>query len=212
MERWLGRKLVQRHGVCVEAAGLLDQGTEEAKSAWDPIPIHCFPIRGPRALGYSPQLRNWIDRSDHDILHLHNLWMYTSVLALRWYQRTGRPYVISPHGMLDPWALRHSRWKKRLAGRLYENRMLRKASVIHAFHLKDLADIRAYWTSQSGRGHSEWSRASEWPFRSQRTTSKKNIVFGPFASQERLDGIGEGMESRASEAKAGVETRHCGMG
>src|SRR5690606_21175139 len=42
------------------------------------------------------------------------------------------PYVVSPHGMLDPWALDNSAWKKRFAWRLYEGAHLRSARLIHA--------------------------------------------------------------------------------
>ena len=38
----------------------------------------------------------------------------------------------SPHGMLDPWALRNSRWKKRAALWVYEKRNLQRATCLHA--------------------------------------------------------------------------------
>ncbi len=144
VERWLAQKLHRRHGIDVEAAGLLDKNKSSDEEAWNPIQIHAFEHFGPAQFGYSPKLAGWLKLSNHDVLHLHNLWMYTSWLTLQWSRSKKRPYVVSLHGMLDPWALKHSGWKKRLAGILYENRMLRGASVIHAFHDKDLADIRAY--------------------------------------------------------------------
>ena len=52
--------------------------------------------------------------------------------------------MISPRGMLDPWALRNSAWKKRLAGRLYENRNLRSAACVHALCESEYESIRAY--------------------------------------------------------------------
>jgi glycosyltransferase involved in cell wall biosynthesis len=144
VERWLAQKLHLRHGVDVEAAGLLDKNTTSDLPAWHPIQVHGFEHVGPIQFGYSPGLARWLKSSQHDVLHLHNLWMYSSWLTLQWNRSKKRPYVVSLHGMLDPWALKHSGWKKRVAGMLYENRMLQGASVIHAFHDKDLADIRAY--------------------------------------------------------------------
>src|SRR5207249_317453 len=46
-------------------------------------------------------------------------------------QSLGKPYVMTPHGMLDPWSLRHSRWQKKLylAVRLRSN--LDRAALIH---------------------------------------------------------------------------------
>jgi poly(glycerol-phosphate) alpha-glucosyltransferase len=79
-----------------------------------------------------------------DVLHLHALWMYTSLVAAKWRRRTTHPLVVSPNGMLEPWALSNSAWKKRLAGLIYEYRMLRNASVIHANTRKELSDIRNF--------------------------------------------------------------------
>jgi hypothetical protein len=40
--------------------------------------------------------------------------------AARWCRRKRLPYVVSPHGSLTPWALRHKWWKKVPALLLYQ--------------------------------------------------------------------------------------------
>ena len=45
-----------------------------------------------------------------------------------------KPHLISPHGMLDPWALHNSNWKKRLAATFFENANLKSAACIHALN------------------------------------------------------------------------------
>jgi len=77
-------------------------------------------------------------------VHLHALWMYTSWAVRRWSNRTGQPYVVSPHGMLDPWALDNAGWKKQLAGLLYENASLRQAACFHALNREERTAIRDY--------------------------------------------------------------------
>ena len=47
-----------------------------------------------------------------DIVHLHGLWQPPFQRISKWCRRRGVPYVVSPHGMLEPWAWRHKRWKK----------------------------------------------------------------------------------------------------
>ena len=42
------------------------------------------------------------------------------------------PRVVSTRGMLEPWAVRHKPWKKKLAWRLYQRRDLGRASALHA--------------------------------------------------------------------------------
>src|SRR5262249_33235072 len=60
------------------------------------------------------------------------------------WSRGTKPYVISPHGMLDPWAIANSAFKKRIARFLYEDRHLREAACIHALCTAEAAAIRAF--------------------------------------------------------------------
>ena len=140
----LARHLAAAHGLTIEAIGLEDAANRIDLDEWFPVRTSVFSFHGPASFGYSPQLRAWVDESTHDLAHLHALWMYTSVATHRWAQRRCRPYVVTPHGMLEPWALRNSRWKKRFARHFYEDRMLRGAACIHALTTKELDDIRTY--------------------------------------------------------------------
>ncbi len=47
-------------------------------------------------------------------------------------RRNGIPLVVSTRSMLDPWALNHRKWKKKLAWWLYARRDLMSATLIHA--------------------------------------------------------------------------------
>jgi glycosyltransferase involved in cell wall biosynthesis len=66
-----------------------------------------------------------------DIVHIHALWEEVQHRAARVARSLGKPYVMTPHGMLDPWSLGQSKWKKRLylAMRLRSN--LNSATAIH---------------------------------------------------------------------------------
>jgi poly(glycerol-phosphate) alpha-glucosyltransferase len=69
--------------------------------------------------------------------------MHTSADILAW-AREGKPYLISPHGMLDPWAVANSAAKKRLVRLLYEDRHLRGAGCIHALCTAEAEAIRNF--------------------------------------------------------------------
>jgi glycosyltransferase involved in cell wall biosynthesis len=66
------------------------------------------------------------------------------VAALAFTQNTRRPHMVSPHGMLDAWALRNSGWKKRLAARLFEDENLKSAGCLHALNAAEHGAIREY--------------------------------------------------------------------
>ena len=50
--------------------------------------------------------------------------------------------MVSPRGMLEPWALNHRKWKKRLAWWLYQRGDLLKASALHATAPSEEAQFR----------------------------------------------------------------------
>lgn len=103
--------------------------------------VHLGHRIGPNQIGYSFELGRMLDQANLDLLHLHGIWMGTSHTAARWAVATGRPYVISPHGMLDPWITRRGRVKK-LAARLgYEQHSWSHASLFHALTQSEADDI-----------------------------------------------------------------------
>lgn len=118
-----------------------DSFSDADLAAWGAVPVRIHRVFGPAAFGYQPALRRSLHRATSDILHLHGLWMYPSI-ALGTAPLCKRPRVVSPHGMLDPWALRNSSWKKHVAWTLYEASNLAGASCIHALCSAELHAIR----------------------------------------------------------------------
>jgi glycosyltransferase involved in cell wall biosynthesis len=57
-----------------------------------------------------------------DIVHLHTLWSSLNTIVRLECARHGRPYVLMPHGMLDPYSLRVKRWRKAIYLRTIERR------------------------------------------------------------------------------------------
>ncbi len=101
-----------------------------------------LPGRKLPGMTFVPGLAGALDDWQPDVLHTHGLWTYLSIGGPAWAREARKPRVVSPHGMLDPWALAHSRWKKRLALRLYESRHLRGATLLHALCEAEAESIR----------------------------------------------------------------------
>ncbi|MCX6907913.1 MAG: glycosyltransferase [Verrucomicrobia bacterium] len=66
-----------------------------------------------------------------DCVHLHGIWAPQLVRRFQVWGRRGVPCVVSPHGMLAPWALSHKRFKKRIAWHFYQKRLLNRAALLH---------------------------------------------------------------------------------
>ena len=91
-----------------------------------------------------PDLHDRLDQINPQLLHTHGIWSYLSIGVPRWARKHDCPYIVSPHGMLDSWALKHSRTKKKVAAALYERRHLRGAACLHALCRSEADSIRAF--------------------------------------------------------------------
>ena len=100
-----------------------------------------FRVVGPKQVGFAPPLIEALLEARLDCLHLHGIWMYPSRAGSAWAARTGRPYIISPHGMLAPWITARGRAKKVIARAVYERSSWRRASVLHALTAAEAQDI-----------------------------------------------------------------------
>ena len=127
----------------VDVISFRDSQTDKDSVAWQPLKLSIHETTFPKRFCFSETFRKELMASEADIIHNHGLWLYPSLLLPIWSGRTRRPYVVSPRGMLDKWALMNSRLIKRLAMVLFERRHLAKAACIHALNESEYKSIRA---------------------------------------------------------------------
>lgn len=121
---------------------LQDTHTAADQVRFESVEVITLRVLGPRTPGFSPKMSQALKRAKLDLVHLHGIWLYPSFAASQWARTTGKPYIISPHGMLDPWILKRSRLKKMLARTAYEERSWRSATCFHALTEAEAQDIR----------------------------------------------------------------------
>jgi glycosyltransferase involved in cell wall biosynthesis len=95
--------------------------------------VRVFRAQFPRRLAFSPGLSRAANElaAQSDVVHVHNLWQFPQYAGYRAAVRSDVPYVVSPHGALDPYLRRHGRVRKRLSSLLYQDELLRRAALIH---------------------------------------------------------------------------------
>ncbi len=98
-----------------------------------------------RGIRYCPEIRRRLREFAPDVIHLHGIWNYPEFVAAG----LGVPYVVSPHGMVDPWALENGRLKKRMFAMLFEHRVWLRAGALHALCASEAAAIRSFWPAAS---------------------------------------------------------------
>ncbi|WP_263835232.1 glycosyltransferase [Salinibacter sp.] len=87
-------------------------------------------------------LRGEVRRAPPDLLHDHGVWLPSNAAAALVAWRADVPFVISTRGMLTDWALRHNRWKKRLAWAAYQTHVLRQADLFHVTSQEEVNVLR----------------------------------------------------------------------
>ena len=83
-----------------------------------------------------------------DLVYDSGLWlpMHLAVAAGAW--KAGTPLVVTPRGMLMPWALKHKRFKKQVTWWAYQRWVLRSAAMLHVTAPAEAEAIRSVGLEQ----------------------------------------------------------------
>jgi glycosyltransferase involved in cell wall biosynthesis len=77
-----------------------------------------------------------------DIIHVHGMWHPLLAACALSALRRQIPYVVAPHGMLDPWCLKVRRRRKAVALRSYQGRVIAAAAALHATSEQEAENLR----------------------------------------------------------------------
>lgn len=130
---------VRRSIFCTDAAQpasatKFDRITQESLTEGaDRIDVRVFPTRRPRSFAYSPAMFRAIGNKigDVDLVTIHSLNLFPQFAAYMHAHRSGTPYIVTPHGALDPWLKRNSPKRKAINNFIWQSRMLSQASALH---------------------------------------------------------------------------------
>jgi glycosyltransferase involved in cell wall biosynthesis len=80
---------------------------------------------------------------DYDLVHTNTIFS-PLVLLMHWICQFRKvPYIVTPHGMLEPWALSYKAWKKRFYYTLLEKPALQQASAIHVLANSEANNVKS---------------------------------------------------------------------
>ncbi len=126
---------LKAEGIHAELCAPLGKGDQmETLNALRGLTTHLFPQSPLLPRTVTPALGRFLEQSTQrfDLVHIHGLWRYPQWVAAQAAQRRGIPYVISPHGMCEPFEMARKGWRKQLHWNLLERHNLGQASAIHA--------------------------------------------------------------------------------
>ena len=141
----------------LDGANLLEVSLDKPVSVGN-IDVSYFPVDGwvnripvpmIRRFAVSSRLDGWLREhvSDFDIVHVHAIYLYPSLVACAACRRAKIPYVISPYGNLDPVTHLHHRLIKEIYLAAFERRDLNGAAAIHFMSRGEQSLAKGFATS-----------------------------------------------------------------
>jgi glycosyltransferase involved in cell wall biosynthesis len=121
--------------------------TTEPGAGWEKrdgkLSIRAFHRNWPATVCASASLRKYLQAAKADVVHHHSIWLRTLHYAHRASLRNKSLLVVSPRGMMDPWAWRHHSRRKALARAVIHPGAFEAVDGWHATSVSEEADIRA---------------------------------------------------------------------
>lgn len=106
--------------------------------------IKTLPDDSISSYGYSRNMNRFLIQSDYDLYHTNGLWMYANHITCSIASSKGKPYLITPHGMLYPLALRRSYWKKWALLQFCFRKDIQNATCMHATCRQEMEYMRQF--------------------------------------------------------------------
>lgn len=119
-------------GATVEAATLDDPEADFVANF--PIKVHALgPGKG--TYGHSPLFVPWMEKhaAEFDAIVVNGIWQYQSLGTYKALLKSGKPYFVFPHGMLDPYfneTYPLKKIKKQIYWKLFEQKVLANAAAV----------------------------------------------------------------------------------
>jgi glycosyltransferase involved in cell wall biosynthesis len=96
----------------------------------------------PKSQGYSNDLKTIMNCIDTELFHGSGIWQFPVHYMAKVARRKRIPYIISPHGMLEPWALNSGSFLKKFALWVYQKSDIVLADCIHATSQQEADHLR----------------------------------------------------------------------
>ena len=144
----LSKALAQAGVDVVLVSHVPDKVTQFERGALKQSGVHFVEGRGNGLFTSLADSRKLLDELKPDLVHVQGLWkMSTHAMNIAAAER-GISIVISPRGMLAPWALSVKKWKKRLGLALYQRSDLKRATAFHVTSEAEARHVRDFGLSQ----------------------------------------------------------------
>jgi len=91
----------------------------------------------------------WTRLCSYDFIHFHGIWQFKLNILMFFAALLKLQYIVSFHGMLEPWSLKQKKNRKRLAWFVYQKYLISKSYCYHVTSNMELFNIRKFGVTGS---------------------------------------------------------------
>lgn len=84
-----------------------------------------------------------------NIVHIHGVWMYPQYISAKICVKKNIPFLLSTHGMYEPWLWKKGTLKKKLYYQLLIKNLFKKAELVHAITASEKTNLFKYFKGSS---------------------------------------------------------------
>jgi len=102
--------------------------------------------------------KNWtkkinfiVNKNKIDVIHLHGVWLYPQYIGAKYAIKNNVPFILSTHGMYQPWLWKKGKVKKKFYFNLFTKKVFSRASVIHTITSDESDIIKSYFPNNKQR-------------------------------------------------------------
>lgn len=125
----------------------------------------------------SSQMEDYILAEKFDIIQMQSMWDPKYHMVAKIARKHNIPYLITPRGMLEPWSLMQSKWKKKLALALYQMKDLQKSACIFTTAEMEAQHVRELGVKVPMSVIPNGIETDGYPCRSSMDNVKKQVLF-----------------------------------
>jgi glycosyltransferase involved in cell wall biosynthesis len=131
---------------CVVAATDIEEPTPEGVS-FVCMGLSCNRVSSLFSSDLKGRLKRLVQEKSIDVIHIHGIWMPLQIVSARLAKEMNIPFVVTSHGMLEPWLWSGKGWLGLIKKKLYFNFIVhpayRQDARIHAITPREAKNLKA---------------------------------------------------------------------
>jgi len=101
------------------------------------------------SLSWEKKIISLISKLNIDVIHIHGVWMFPQYLVAKYCVKKNIPFILSSHGMYEPWLWKKGTIKKKLYFLFLTKNLFSKATFIHAITPQEKLNLKKLFKVQN---------------------------------------------------------------